>query len=162
MTISEKAMELENRSIGSNAPPVLGATYELLRDRWRSDERNRELALHLMFLAWYLIVEPAHLTGLDETRVPTAELRKTFNDAHDWLLPIGDASTDVEALYVAGLPAHMFPWALGDEHLWAARSAAYRVRYRQLEPQGIDPAVFDGRGAYGDYYGGQGRVVGGF
>jgi hypothetical protein len=29
MTISEKAMELENRSIGSNVPPVLGAAYEL-------------------------------------------------------------------------------------------------------------------------------------
>src|SRR4051812_13719812 len=98
MTISEKAIDPDNRSVGSNARPVLGAAYEQLRDRWRSDERDRELALHLMFLAWYLIVEPAHLTGLDETRVPTAELRKTFNDAHDWLLPIGDSSTDVEAL----------------------------------------------------------------
>ena len=162
MTISEKAMELENRSIGSNVPPVLGAAYELLRDQWRSDERDRELALHLMFLAWYLIIEPAHLTGLDETRVSAAELRRMFSDAHDWLLPLGDASSDVEALYVAGLPAHMSPWELGDVRLWEARSAAYRVRYRQLVPEGIDPVVFDGRGAYGDYYGGQARVVGGF
>ena len=51
MTISEKAMDVDNRSVGSSARPVLGTTGELLRDRWRSNERDRELALHLMFLA---------------------------------------------------------------------------------------------------------------
>lgn len=59
--------------------------------------------------------------------------------------------------------AGMFLWPLADEaRLWIARSETYRTRYRQLAPDGIDPAVFDGRGAYGDYFGGQARVVGGY
>lgn len=67
MPISEKAIELENRSV--HGAPTLGDAFELLRGQWQSGERERELALHLMFLAWYLQIEPAHLTGLDEARV---------------------------------------------------------------------------------------------
>lgn len=162
MPISAEAMELEQRSLDPAAPPLLGAAYLLIRDQWLSGERDRELALHLLFLAWYLIVEPEHLTGLDKGRVPETDLQQMFDDVHDWLLPLGDASTDVEALYVAGLPAHMFPWELGEAHLWETRSIAYRIRYRNLVPDGINPAVFEGRGAYGAYYASQARVVDGF
>lgn len=123
-----------------------------LRDQWRAGDRDRELALHLLFLAWYLNLEPSHLTGLDETRVSTEELPGMFSEVHDWLLPDGANSDDAEALFVAGLPAIMAPWLLGDVDLWTARSEAYRVRYRQ----------FEGRGAYGDYYAGQASVPGGF
>lgn len=69
---------------------------------------------------------------------------------------------DVEALYVAGLAARLCPWALGEASLWIARSEAYRDRYRQLMPDGISPAAFQGRGAYGDYLAGQARVAGGY
>jgi len=72
MPISAKVMELEIQSVGAHGAPTLGAAYELLRDQWRSGERDRELALHLIFLAWYLNLEPPHLTGLDEARVPSA------------------------------------------------------------------------------------------
>lgn len=160
MPISAKAMELENQSIGANGAPTLAAAYELLREQWESGERDRELALHLIFLAWYLIIEPSHLTGLDEARISSESLVGVFNTVHDWLLPTG--TNDAEALYVVGLPASMFPWALGDHELWAVRSEAYRIRYRQLAPEGIDPAVFDSRGAYGDYFESQARVVGGY
>src|SRR5687767_6482579 len=60
------AMELEKQSLGAQGAPTLGRAYELLRDQWKSGERERELALHLMFLAWYLMMEPPFLTGLDE------------------------------------------------------------------------------------------------
>jgi hypothetical protein len=162
MSINEKALELERQSIGPDGAPTLGPAYELLRDQWCSGERDRELALHLFFLAWYVNIEPAHLTGLDEQRLVEGELVAIINEVHDWVLPNGAASDDIEALYVAGLPAQMFPWVLGDNGLWTARSIAYRSRYRQLAPDGLDPAVFEGRGAYGDYYGGQLQVVGGF
>jgi hypothetical protein len=56
----------------------------------------------------------------------------------------------------------MFPWVLGDERTWSARSESYRARYRQLAPDGIATSVFDGRGAYGDYYGQQAQVPGGY
>jgi hypothetical protein len=162
MSINAKALELERQSLGPDGAPTLGPAYELLRDQWRSGERGRELALHLFFLCWYVNVEPPHRTGFDEQRVDEGELVAVINEIHDWLLPDGAASDDVEALYVVGLPAQMFPWVLGDDRLWTARSTAYRSRYRQLARDGLEPAVFNGRGAYGDYYGGQARVVGGF
>jgi hypothetical protein len=162
MPVSEKAMQLELQSIGEHGAPTLGPAFEVLRDQWRVGERDRELALHLMFLAWYLNIEPSHLTGLDETRIPSKDLLEVFNEAHEWLLPDGAASEDAEALYAAGLPARMFPWVLGDERTWAARSESYRARYRQLAPDGLAASVFDGRGAYGDYYRQQVQVVGGY
>ena len=162
MPVSEKAMELELQSLGNHGAPTLGPAFEVIRDQWRAGERDRELALHLMFLAWYLNIEPAHLTGLDETRISSKDLVEMFNEAHDWLLPDEAASDDAEALYAAGLPARMFPWVLGDHDLWSARSESYRLRYRELAPDGIAGSIFDGRGAYGEYYGQQARVRGGY
>jgi len=162
MPISSEAMELENQSLGAHGAATLGPAYVLLRGQWKRGDRDRELALHLMFLAWYLAVEPPYSTGADEALVPSDELQAVFNEVHDCLLPYCDATNDAEALYAVGLAAHMFPWALGDEQLWMRRSKTYRARYRQLLPDGIDPAQFDGRGAYGVYYGGQARVGGGY
>jgi len=162
MAISAAGMDLEHRNVGPHGAPTLGPAFEVFRGQWESGERDRELALHLLFLAWYLYIEPAHLTGLDEARIPTDSLAAVFHAAHDWLLPTGEDTEDAEALYVAGLAAHLVPWALGDTSLWTARSEAYRVRYRQLAPDGLSPAIFEGRGAYGDYYAGQARVAGGY
>jgi hypothetical protein len=154
------AVLLETRSIGAEGAPTLGRAYELLRDQWRSGDRDRELGLHLMFLAWYLLIEPPFLTGLDTAQVEDGELAGVFNDVHAVLLSTG--TTDAEALYVVGLMAQLAPWLLGPVHEWTSRSEAYRSRYRQLLPNGIDPKVFAGRGAYGDYFGGQARVKDGY
>jgi hypothetical protein len=162
MVTYAEGFALENESLGPNGRPTLGAAFEVFRAQWESGERDRELALHLMFLAWYLYLEPSHLTGLDEARNPVGGLAAVFNAAHDWLLPTGADTEDVEALYVVGLAARLCPWALGEASLWTARSEAYRARYRQLVPDGISPAVFQGRGAYGDYFAGQARVAGGY
>lgn len=162
MVISTEGLALENENVGPNGRPTLGAAFEVFRTQWASGERDRELALHLMFLAWYLYLEPSHLTGLDEARTPIEDLAAVFNAAHDWLLPTGAETEDVEALYVAGLAAQLCPWALGETSLWIARSKAYRARYRQLMPNGISPAVFQDRGAYGDYFASQARVAGGY
>jgi len=162
MVISADGLALENEFVKPNGQPTLGAAFEAFHGQWKSGQRDRELALHLMFLAWYLCIEPPRLTGLDEARISDDSLIAVFNAAHDWLLPHGSDTDDIEVLYVVGLPARMFPWALGDESLWTARSEAYRVRYRQLAPDGISPAVFEGRGAYGTYFADQARVVGGY
>lgn len=162
MAISADGIALENQHAGPHGKPTLGAAYDVFRNQWESGERDRELALHLMFLAWYLYLEPAHLTGRDEARIPDGGLAEVFQAAHDWLLPRGAETDDVEALYVAGLAARLCPWALGEPSLWEARSEAYRARYRQLAPDGVSPAVFAGRGAYGEYFAGQARVAGGY
>jgi hypothetical protein len=157
-----EGLALEDESVGPHGKPTLGAAFEVFRAQWESGERDRELALHLLFLAWYLCLEPPHLTGLDEASVPAGDLAALCTAAHDWLLPTGADTQDAEALYVAGLAAQLCPWAFGEPSLWIARSEAYRVRYRQLLPDGISPAVFEGRGAYGDYFADQARVAGGY
>ena len=65
-----------------NGAPTLGAAYEVLREQWESGERDRELALHLMFLAWYLNVEPPHLTGLDDAGSARTRVQMTMRYAH--------------------------------------------------------------------------------
>jgi hypothetical protein len=162
MAISAEGLALEDLHVGPRGKPTLGPAFELFRTQWQSGERDRELALHLMFLAWYLCIEPPFLTGLDTASNSDGELASMFNAVHDWLLPAGADTHDAEALFVAGLAARLVPWVLGDEPSWTARSEAYRTRYRQLVPDGLSPAVFEGRSAYGEYFAGQARVIGGY
>jgi hypothetical protein len=168
--IPAEAIALELQSLGAHGQPTLGKAFVLMRDAWRAGHRDRELALHVAFLAWYLLIEPPHLTGLDEATTPASALLETFHEAHAFLLPRGTDTDDAEALFVIGLPAHMFAWIfaapgsdLADaDREWTARAVEYRRRYRELRPNGLDAATFAGRGAYGDYFAGHGRVVGGF
>jgi hypothetical protein len=148
-------VELEERSTSATA-------YEHLLDYWRRGERGREVALHLLFLAWDQLMEPPHLTGRSAA-TSDDELLAVFNAAHAAALPDGDRSTDVEALYVVGLIANLAPWLLGPNEEWQARSDAYRRRYREVLGGGITPAVFrDARGSYAEYFRGQAGVVNGY
>jgi hypothetical protein len=122
----------------------------VLIEQWRAGIRDRELGLHLAFLAWYMIVEPLFVTGLDKARVAQGTLPDVFREVHDFFAP--PEGQDPEVLYVFGLMAYLFPWALGDEKEWEARSAEYRTVYRKLAPDGMRPDVFLGRGFYGDYF----------
>jgi hypothetical protein len=160
--LDAEALALEELSVGSHGAPTLGRAFEILRGQWRRGERSRELALHLAFLAWYLLLEPPYLTGFDSQRVPEGELAALFNEAHAHLLPRGAASDDAEAFYVIGLMAHLSPWLLGDNDTWAARSETYRMRYRELRPDGILEAEFAARGAYGVYFAGHSRLRDGY
>ena len=71
-------------------------------------------------------------------------------------------SEDAEMLYAVGLMAQLAPWLLGDLATWEARSEEYRRKYRELAPHGLQPSIFAGRGAYGDYFGDQAKVEGGY
>ena len=52
MPIPHEALDLENRSVGTNGKPTLAEAYKLLKKPWFDGDRDRELGLHLMFLAW--------------------------------------------------------------------------------------------------------------
>ena len=158
--IPDEALDLENRGTWAMGQPTLFAAFEILRKQWRAGHRERELGLHLLFLSWYMLLEPAHLTGFDEALLPTEWLAELFNEVHEYLGPAN--SNDPELLYVVGLIAHLSPWLLGDNSTWEHRSESYRATYRQVVHEGIDSAMFNGRGAYGEYFAGQARVVGGF
>lgn len=113
-----------------------------------------------MFLSWYLMLEPPHLTGLDGSSPIANGLQAQFNELHaHFAEPLKD---DAEFLYSVGLMAQLSPWWLGDESEWSKLSAAYRTRYRRVYPEGMDPTVFDATHAYGDYFHHQARVKGGY
>ena len=40
------------------------------------------------------------------------------------------------------------------EQQWIDRGERYPRRYHELRPNGIEPSVFEARGAFGDYYAG--------
>jgi hypothetical protein len=161
MSLPPAILELENRSIGAAGEPSLGKALELAIAEWHSGNRDRELRLHLLFLCWYCIVEPPHLTGFDESVTPSTGLPQLFNDVYNTFAD--GIMDDVECLYVVGLIAQLTPYLLGgDVTTWEARSMQFRRRYRILLPNGLAPAYFEGRGAYGDYFSGQVIVSGGF
>jgi hypothetical protein len=160
MPLPPGVLELESRAIGINGEPTLRETYLLLRESWLGGARDREIALHLMFLAWYGLVEPAHLTGFTESSDEQTELRAAFNNVHDFFE--AQIRTDPELLFTIGLAADMFPYMLGEEAVWENRAIEYRRMYHAIAPDGIDPSVFSGRGAYGEYYQGQAMVKNGF
>lgn len=161
MNWPDTILALENQSLGAHSEPTLGQALRLAIDEWDAGNRDRELRLHLLFLAWYCNLEPPHLTGCDDTVVPSARLPAVFSAVYETFAE--SILDDAEALYVVGLIATLTPWLLGGDHeVWEARSRDFRARYRALVPEGLPPSTFEGRGAYGDYFAGQVQVLGGF
>lgn len=142
------ALEVENQA----GAPELGAAYVLLRDAWTQGSRDRDLLLHLLFLAWYSVAEPPFLTGFEPGTVSKEDLDDILRCVLDTLLGDPTECNDVEALFVVGVMAQVAAWSFGDEAEWDARSRLYRLRYRELAPSGLGAGVFAGRGAYGAYF----------
>jgi hypothetical protein len=164
--LPKRVLRLENRSIGRDGghgrrgEPTLGQALEAALAEWRAGNRDRELGLHLLFLAWYCSLEPPHLTGFD-AGAALFDLPSIFVEVYETFAP-GNLD-DVEFLYVVGLMAHLSPWLLGEKvETWESRSEQFRKRYRQLAPQGLPASRFRGRGAYGHYFASQVVVPGGF
>jgi hypothetical protein len=161
MSLPRQVLELEVRSAGDNGEPTLGRALQRAAAEWRRGSRDRELCLHLLFLSWYCNLEPPHLTGFQQTSFPSPDLCQLFAAVYDSVE--ADLVDDAEFLYVVGLMALLTPYLLGgDENIWTARSVAFGKRYRALVPAGLPASQFAGRGAYGEYFGGQVIVPGGY
>lgn len=159
--IPKEVLELENRSIGINGEPTLYAAYKILKQSWDDGDRDREVGLHLLFLSWYGIVEPQHITGFPESvDVMDLGLQTVFSEIHDYYA--SEIHRDPEMLYVVGLIAHVHGFMFTDPEKWEIIANDYRWRYRTFYPDGIDPKIFVGRGAYGDYFSAQAKVEGGY
>lgn len=125
--------------------------YRRLKAGWASGSRDREDALHLLFLAWMHWADPPFVTGMEDD--PDADdLWRTIFAYFD-----GEKSNDAEFLHVAGLMAGLFPWGLGEEAEWAACATRMEARSRDLKPEGFSPGFFEGRSDYGDYFAHQAR-----
>lgn len=102
MSFPAAALDLEMKALGRDGAPTLGAAYDLLLDQWNEGSRDREILLHLLFLAWYSIVEPPHLTGFATDGVSKESFDTIARSVLDTLLPNPDESGDAELLFVVG------------------------------------------------------------
>jgi hypothetical protein len=129
----------------------LEAEYERLKTGWQSGNRDRERALHLLYLAWMHWADPPFVTGMaDDPEAP--ELWRAVY-AHFG----GEDAEDAEFLHVAALMAGLMPWGLGDESEWNSRADRMTARSRKFNPSGFSPEYFEGRGKYGWYFAHQAR-----
>ena len=56
-------------------------TYLGLKERWLAGERDRELALQLMYLAWMHWADPSFVTGLEYDAAHAVESKLLFLEA---------------------------------------------------------------------------------
>ena len=127
--------------------------YQKLRSGWAGGDRDRERALHLLFLSWWHWAEPEFLTGLSDDPSAVALWHEVFDHFG------GEASSDAEFLFVAGIMATVTPWGLGDEVHWAAAANRLSASARQLRPSGFSPSDFEGRSDYGEYFAHQSSIT---
>lgn len=128
--------------------------YTKFKAAWEAGDRTREDSLRLMFLAWMHWADPSHLTGLCADAAAPSLWRAIFEHFG------GETSADPEFLYAAGIMANLFPWMLGDEHLWEERADRMLKRADALRPSGFTSRDFEGREDFGDYFAHQARSEG--
>ena len=121
-------------------------SYTELKARWLAGERDRELGLRLMFFAWMHWADPPFVTGLKED----PEAADLWREAFAYLG--GESSTDAEFLFVSGIMAELFSWALGDEENWRQRGQQMKARATSLQPTALPLSTFKNRGEYGTYF----------
>ena len=128
--------------------------YNELCRCWAMDVISRELALELMFLAWWHWAEPDFLTGLSYTPEAIPLWRMLFQDFG------GEESDDPEFLFVAGVMLNVTPWALpGDEEANEKRAMRMQARSEKLRPQGFEPGYFHEDREYGEYFAHHSRLA---
>ncbi|QBX37328.1 hypothetical protein E4M02_02010 [Brevundimonas sp. S30B] len=125
--------------------------YRRLRTNWESGSRDRDDALHLLFLAWMHWADPPVVTGLND-----ADADELWREIYAYFG--GEEAQDAEFLYVASLMAGLFPWGLGNEKEWSSRAKRMEERYIHLKPDGFSPEFFEGRSDYGEYFAHHARV----
>lgn len=135
-------LELRN----GRGPNRMEEGYRTFKANWDAGERERESALHLLFLAWMHWADPPFVTGLSDDPEAILLWHKVFEHFG------GQEASDAEFLYVAAIMAKTTPWALGDEAAWMARAKRMEARSLRLHPQGFTPKTFEGREDYGAYF----------
>jgi hypothetical protein len=120
--------------------------YAELKARWIAGERDRDLGLRLMFLAWMHWADPPFVTDLTDDPEAEGLWRDVFAYSG------GETSTDAEFLFVSGIMAELFPYALGDEKEWTQRGSRMKSRAIELQPTALSLSTFDDQDEYGRYF----------
>jgi hypothetical protein len=130
----------------------------ILKNKWVSGERDPDTARKLLFVGWYVFVEPDFVTGIDttlyakqSTRIGpngkpysvhaydgcmggTPDIQKILDEL---LLIVEDsANTDLESALVLGYMASFSPYVFGSEDVWFRKAQsllenAYKIAEEQ-------------------------------
>ena len=123
-----------------NYEATLAEAYKILKAECDGGNRDREVGLHLTFIAWYVIIEPSHITGFARSEQEGLELNQVLFNVHEYFKD--KMTDDAEMLYVFGLMASMEWYMLEHNLYWKQVGIEYKKRYRDLEPDGLDPSIF--------------------
>lgn len=126
--------------------PALGKAYQLILQKCAAEPDDREAALRLLFLSWYCCSEPPYLTGLVDIKNAATVFREIYYSFG------GTESDDEEFLFVAGYMASLFPFCCGEAAEWLEHGKRCLTKLRRIASIPSDSAVFEGRGAYGQYF----------
>lgn len=121
--------------------------YQALKAQWLAGDRERETGLRLMFFAWMHWADPSFVTGLadDPDAIPL------WCEIFDHLG--GEASTDVEFLFVASVMAQVASWVWREQQrAWEECGARMLDRALSAQPTHLPLCAFDNRGEYGAYF----------
>lgn len=125
---------------------TLEEEYQDRKAQWRAGERDRELGLQLLFLAWWHWAEPAFLTDMTDDPDADALWHELFSHFE------GERSRDAEFLFVAGVMATIMPHVLGIDERWDARGLRMIERAMTVQATALPLSTFEDRGDYGEYF----------
>lgn len=109
----------------------LSEELTILEKQWSSGKQDVPTARRILFVAWYVAVEPAFITGFDSTPPFVMQVR-------DRLLSVVEesAKADLESALVLGYMASFAPYAFGSSDQWLLKAQAllenaYRIAGKQ-------------------------------
>jgi len=118
--------------------------FEILLTAWRTDERDIELALHLMFTTWDLQDQyyDDYTSNLDDHT-----LSEVFQQAYEYVG--GDQSSNCTFLLTSAHMILLFDYRTG---LTISDAEPCLQRFLEICPSGIPIFEFENRGNFGEYF----------
>ena len=116
--------------------------WQQLSHKWQQGDRDRETCLRAAYIVWISRVELPFCNDLAEG-LPVELVMEAFRHLG------GETAVDPEVLFVFSVMAAVADWGLGDAAYWSAIGQEFSERLGSDFPT---PTVFEGRGAYGEYF----------
>ena len=102
----------------------------MLEKEWASGKRDTHIARRILFLAWYAVVEPSFVTGIDSTPY----VKQVWHE----LLSVVErsAQNNLESALILGYMASFAPYVFGSDDVWLPKAQsllenAYKIAKEQ-------------------------------
>jgi hypothetical protein len=94
----------------------LGEELAMLEKEWASGKRDIHLARKILFIAWYVVVEPSSVTGIESTPY--------VKQVWDELLSVVErsAQNNLESSLILGYMISFAPYVFGPDDVWLPKA----------------------------------------